>query len=101
MNKDSNKSKNILTRKFNLWSPGYIVAGAVYYYGNKFIGTILNKTVLDELVVLTIAIIAGVLYSRVKERIRFIKNSTIRGIVAAVGLIAVSAFLIGGFTTIF
>ena len=103
MTQDSNnkKTQNILTRKFNLWSGGYIIAALVYYYGNKSIRILSDRTVFDELVVLIIAIIAGILYSRLKRRVGFIKNNVIKSIVVALGLIAVSAILIGGLTVIF
>ena len=100
-NSNSKKTQNILTRKFNLWSGGYIIAALVYYYGNKSIRALSDRTVFDELIVLIIAIVAGILYSRLKKRLGFIKNNVIKSIVVAIGLIAVSAILIGGLTVIF
>lgn len=96
MEDEKNKS-NILTKKRSLWSGGYIVAGLIYYfsYENNF-----AKTTVDQFIVLVVAIMAGVLYSRLKKRIRFMQNDIGKGIVAAIVLIIVSAFLIGGLTRV-
>ena len=63
-NSNSDKSNKLLNRKFNLWSPGFLIAGFVFYSGAMFV-----RTALDEIVVFVVAILAGVLYSRTKKRI--------------------------------
>ncbi len=90
-----------IAKNKNLWPGGYmgyIIAGSILYFArkNKFV-----TTTADEIIVLVIAVTAGILYSWIKKRVKFIKNEVLKSVIVAVGLIAISAFLIGGLTSIF
>ena len=95
---EKNKS-NILTKKRSLWAGWFIVAGLVYYLGNKNFGT----TSIDKFIVMVIAIMAGIAYYHIvkKRRIRLVKNDVVEKILDAIIVILGSAFLIGFLTTMF
>lgn len=91
-------SKNIPKKRFSLWrwSPGFLITAYLLLMGQK-----LAKTTADEFVFAIVAVTAGILYSKITKRITFIKNNILKGIVVAVGLLVVSAFLAGVLTRIF
>jgi hypothetical protein len=76
------------------WIIGFLIAGSINYFAQQF-----NKSSLDELVILSVAIGAGYLYHRLKLRIQ-IKNGAARGIVTYLILLVISAVLIGFITGI-
>lgn len=94
---DKNKSKSVWTKTIR-WPEGFLIVAIILYYANK------NQWAtdfVDEIIMWTVAIIAGILYFSIKKRIKFINNNTVKSIMVMVVLIVVSAFLIGGLTRIF
>lgn len=78
----------------NKWFVGYIIAGTIWVLAQTF-----KKTTLDELVILVIAIVAGLSYRNLKSKIK-IKNETGRIILTFGILYIVTAFLIGFLTAL-
>jgi len=82
-----------------LWAGWFIVAGLVYYLGNKNFVT----TTIDKFIVMVVAIMAGITYYHIvkKRKIRLVKNDVVEKILDAIIVILASAFLIGFLTTMF
>lgn len=89
----------ILTKKSwwradSKWFGGYIVAGTIWYYSEKF-----KQTPIDSLIVLFIAIAAGFFYYRLKSKIR-VKNEIARIVITFLILEIIAGGLIGLFTSL-
>ena len=96
--------KDLEVKKQSIWSrwfSAYVVAGAVFYYGSKFVKSFPVKTLSDDLIVSVAAITGGVLYFKLKQRIVLVKNNTINNIIIAIVLVIISMFFIGFFTNVF
>ena len=78
----------------NRWFAGYIVAGLIWNQAHFF-----EKTSIDGLIILVIAISSGVLYHRVKLKLQ-IKNEVARIVITFLILSSVSVLLIVFLTTI-
>ena len=76
------------------WLGGYIVAGSVWYFAQNF-----NKTPVDSLIILIVAIVAGVLYYRLKSKIK-VKNEIAKVILTFVIIEIAAGFLIGFLTAL-
>lgn len=76
----------------NKWFAGYVVAGLIWTFSQN-----LDKNTIDDLIILAVAVLAGVFYHRLKSRIR-IKNDVSKAIVTFIILSVISAFLIGTLT---
>lgn len=73
---------------------GYVVAGLIYAMAQSF-----NKSSLDALIIIVIAIVAWIFYRRLKSKIK-VKNEVAKVVITAVLMLAVSAFLIGFLTSL-
>ena len=93
MNEQTIANQNAKTKKWG-WA-SYLIAGLVWALSSQF-----KQTTADEVAVLVVAIVAGVLYYRLVAKAGFIKNKTARSIAVAIALIVVAAFLIGAVTAI-
>ncbi|HED05092.1 MAG TPA: hypothetical protein ENI61_00225 [Ignavibacteria bacterium] len=78
----------------NKWFAGYIVAGLIWTFSQSF-----KKNSIDELIILAVAILAGIFYHRLKSKIR-IKDNASRSIATFIILSIVSGFLIGASATV-
>ena len=76
------------------WLGGCIVAGTVWYFAQNF-----NKTSVDSLIILIVAIGAGVLYYRIKSKIK-VKNEITKIILTFVIIEIAAGFLIGFLTVL-
>lgn len=92
-NIQAGKTNTMTIKKFGVGS--YVTMGLIWVFAQSF-----KKSNIDELVVLTIAIIAGIFYCRLKSKIG-IKNNAIAAIVTFFILEIISGFLIGVLTIIF
>lgn len=76
------------------WFAGYIVTGFIWYLGQTF-----NKTPYDGIIILSIAILCGVFYHRIKAKIKGKEWLRIVGTFLILEIIA--GALIGFFTRLF
>lgn len=72
----------------------YLVAGSINYFGQQF-----NKSSIDEGIIITIAILAGTLFYKLRGLLK-IKSEVLRNISAYFILLFISAFLIGVLTSL-
>lgn len=77
------------------WIGGYIVAGAVWYYSEKF-----RQTTIDSIIVLVIAIAAGFFFYRIHAKLGSIKNYILRDISAFFIVLIIAGAAIGFLTAI-
>ena len=68
---------------------GYVVAGAIFYYAQKY-----NKSVIDGVIIMVIAVWCGFLYYRQKSKSK-IKNETMKVIITFILLLIFGMILIG------
>jgi len=80
--------------KAERWFAGYVVAGLIYAMAQNF-----NKTTVDELIILAVAIGAGFFYHRIKSKIK-IKNEAARILATFVLIEIIAGALIGISTAI-
>jgi hypothetical protein len=78
------------------WFAGYIIAGIIFTLAQN--GGF-DKTPLDGLIILVIAVLAGVFYHRLKEKIK-IKTEGVRIVVTFLVLEIIAGALIGLFTAL-
>jgi len=99
-NESENKpADNKPTKRWGLWFWGYVVAGIVYYEGNKNFVT----TPIDRFIVAIIAITAGILYYRIirKRTIKLVKSDAGEDLIDAIIVLIVSGLLTGFLTRMF
>jgi hypothetical protein len=77
------------------WFAGYIIAGIIWYLGQSF-----NRTSYDGIIILAIAILCGIFYHRLKEKIK-IKQEGVRVVVTFLVLEVIAGALVGFFTALF
>jgi len=83
-------------QKIKKWGlASYLIAGTIWYYSSNF-----KATPLSEVIILVVAVSAGILFYRVREVLRFTNKKFIRNIIAAIIVLAVSMLLIGFLTSL-
>ena len=97
--KEKNEFDNNPSGTSGLWFWGYVIAGLIYYQGNKMSGI----TLIDKLIVAIVSIAAGIIWYRVvkKGTINLVKNDTGNKILDAIIAMLVSGFVIGFLTRAF
>ncbi len=75
---------------------GYIVAGAVWYYSQRY-----TKTRIDGLIVLIVVIAAWFFFYRVHKKLSSIKNYILRDISAFLIVVLLSVFVVVFLVTLF
>lgn len=80
--------------KKNKWYAGYIVAGLIWYFSQSF-----SKTTNDELIILIVAIVSGLIYHRFKVKIK-IKNEFLRVVVTFFLIEIISGAIVGLLTNL-
>ena len=76
------------------WFTPYFVVGSIWYFSQKF-----NETTSDTLIILIVAVLAGVSYYHLKSKIK-IKNETVKIILTFVIFWLISALIIGFLTSL-
>ncbi len=94
MENEQNKKVQQAVPAKNRWFAGYLIAGLIWTFAQTF-----KKNTIDEFIILVIAITAGVLYHRLKSKIK-VKNETGKIAITFIILYIVSALLIGFLTSL-
>jgi predicted PurR-regulated permease PerM len=94
MENEQNKEVQQSVPTKNKWFAGYLIAGLIWKFAQSF-----KKNTMDEFIILVIAITAGVLYHRLKSKIK-VKNEAGKIAITFIILYIVSALLIGFLTSL-